>query len=218
MTTPTTESVTEKVVASLDWLTTHGFRYYRTHQHFRKTNPNGFSYIHLNSVTHNRSAYHLAFYLGVQITEVEKTILKIRGESRKLSHYDRTIWNYTVNIGPESSNWKYPIPGTWTGFSLEDFESSAPEISRFVRDLALPYVTENSDPTVLRQRMIDEPRQVTHHYPYRSILAIDALYGTDAQLSEDIALLDARYAKFGPLPRKEFDEFIEAIQKFRNKN
>ncbi|MBP7371287.1 MAG: hypothetical protein KA923_00500, partial [Opitutaceae bacterium] len=209
--------VTERIAASLGWLSEHGFRYFKSLQHYRKSNPNGFSYIHLNTVTHNRTAYHLAFYLGVQITEVEKAILEIRGESRKLTHYDRTIWNYTVNIGPESSNWKYPTAGTWTGLAPEDFESAAPEISKFISELGLPYVTENAEPRELRRRLIEEPRHATHLFPYRSILAIDALYGTEAQLSEDIALLDQRYAKYAPNPRKDFDQFVEAVREYKKK-
>ena len=214
----TTESLTEEAVASLGWLSQHGFKYFKSFQHFRKTNENGFSYIQLNAVTHNRNAYHLAFYIGVQITEVEKVILDIRGESRKISHYDRTIWNYTVNIGPESQNWRFQIPGTWTGYSSVDFVTLFPEISRFITDLGLPFVTENSDPAKLRKLLIDEPRHSTHGYPYRSILAIDHLFGTDQQLKEDIALLDRRYAGYGPYPRREFDEFVAQILEYKKKN
>jgi hypothetical protein len=214
----TTESLTEEAAASLGWLSQHGFKYFKSFQHFRKNNENGFSYIHLNAVTHNRSAYHLAFYIGVQITEVEKAILRIRGESRKVSHHDRTIWNYTVNIGPESHHWKFPIPGTWTGYSSEDFTAVAPEISRFIAELGLPFVAENSAPEKLRNLLIDKPGHATNIYPYRSILGIDHLFGTDQQLKEDIALLDRRYAGFGPHPRREFDEFVAQILKYRNEN
>jgi hypothetical protein len=218
MSTLTTESLTEEAAASLGWLSQHGFKYFKSFQHFRKTNENGFSYIHLNAVTHNRSAYHLAFYLGVQITAVEKAILDIRCESRKISHHDRTIWNYTVNIGPESHGWRYPISGTWTGYSSDDFKSAAPEMSRFVSDLGLPFVTENSDPAKLRTLLIEKPGHATHIYPYRSILAVDHLFGTDQQLKDDIALLDRRYAGFGPYPRKEFDEFVAKTLEYRKKN
>jgi hypothetical protein len=211
----TTESLTEEVAASLSWLSKHGFKYFKSFQHFRKTNDNGHSYIQLNAITHNRNAYYLAFYIGVQITEVEKAILDIRGESRKISHYDRTIWNYTVNIGPKSPHWSFPISGTWTGCSRDDFVSATPEISRFISELALPFVTENSDPAKLRNLLVYNPGYATHIYPYRSILAIDHLFGTEQQLQEDIALLDRRYAGYGAQPRQEFDEFVAKTLEYK---
>src|SRR5678815_3961879 len=97
--TLTTESLSAAAAESLSWLSDHGFRYFKSYGHFRRKNKNGFSYVTINSVTHNRIAYHLAFYLGVQVTEVEAWILRLMGESRQVSHHDRTIWNYTVNIG-----------------------------------------------------------------------------------------------------------------------
>jgi hypothetical protein len=208
----TTESLSAAATASLSWLTEHGFRYFKSYDHFRRKNNNGFSYITINSVTHNRIAYQLAFYLGVQITEVESWVLKLMGETRKVSHSDRTIWNYTVNIGPTSPHWQFPIRGTWTLEALEEFHGVSPEISEFVRKLALPFVDEHQDPLALRRTLVETPGHATNIWPYRQILAIDSLYGPPEQTQADINLLVRRYERYAPGPRKEFDRFVSAIR------
>jgi hypothetical protein len=209
----TTESLSNATAESLGLLSDYGFRYFRSYGHFRRKNKNGFSYIAINSVTHNRGAYHLTFYPGVQITEVEAWLLNLLGDARAVNHHDRTIWNYTVNIGPTSPNWRHPIRGTWTLTTLEEFNDRSAEISEFVRDLALPFVDEHQDPVALRRTMIETPGRATNIWPYRPILAIDCLYGSPEQTEADIALLDKRYERYAPQPRKEFDHFVSVIRK-----
>ena len=214
--TLSTETLSAAAADSLSWLSDHGFRYFKSHGHFRRKNRNGFSYIHINSVTHNRAAYHLAFYLGVQITEVESWVLRLMGDTRKVSHCDRTIWNYTANIGPASHHWQFPIPGTWTLDTLQEFPGLASEISDFVRDVALPFVEEHQEPLAVRRTMLETPGHATNIWPYRPILAIDCLYSLPEQTEADIALLDRRYERYAPRPRQEFEEFVSAIRKARN--
>jgi hypothetical protein len=212
----TTQSLSAAAVQSLSWLTEHGFRYYKSYDHFRRKHKNGFSYITINSVTHNRAAYHLAFYLGVQITEVEDWVLKLVGQTRAVSHHDRTIWNYTVNIGPSSPHWQFPIRGTWTLTALEEFDGISPEVCTFVRDLALPFLDENQDALALRRTLLESPGHATNIWPYRQILAIDCLYGSRGQTEADIAHLEKRYERYAPMPRKEFEEFVSAVRKGAN--
>lgn len=209
----TTQNFSAAAVDSLAWLSEHGFRYFKSYRHFRRKNDNGFSYIALDCVTHGQGAYHLAFYVGVQITEVESWILRLRGETRALNHYDRSIWNYTVNIGPTSSNWQFPIRGSWTLTSLAQFSGLAPEINAFVLDVALPYVNEHRDPLAIRRTLLETPGRATNIHPYRPLLAIDCLYGSPEQTAADRALLDQRYAQFAPRPRQEFDEFAATVRK-----
>src|SRR5206468_8095946 len=85
------------------------------------------------------------------------------------------------------------IRGTWTLNALKEFHSLATEISGFVRNLALPLVDVHQDPLALRRTLIDTPGHDTSIWPYRSILAIDCLYGSPEQTEADIALLDRRY-------------------------
>jgi hypothetical protein len=212
--TLTTESLSAAAAESLSWLSDHGFRYLKSYHHFRRKNTNGFSYITIDSVTHNRIAYHLAFFLGVQITEVESWVLSLMRETRKVSHYDRTILNYTFNIGPSSPHWQFRIRGDWTLGALEEFSEHSPQISRFVRELALPFVLEHQDPGVLRRTLIETPGHATNSlWPYRQILAIDCLYGSPEQTHSDIALLERRYQRYAPERRQEFDQFVSAVRK-----
>jgi hypothetical protein len=138
------------------------------------------------------------------------------GDTRKVSHHDQTIWNYTVNIGPTSPHWQFPIRGTWTLGTLEEFDGVSMEISRFVQELALPFLDEHQDPLALRRTLVETPGHATNIWPYRQILAIDRLYGSLAQTESDIALLDRRYARYAQKPRQEFDEFVSAIRKTTN--
>ena len=211
--TLTTEGLSTVTADELEWLTKHGYRFFRSHGHFRRKNQNGFSYIAINSVTHSRSAYYLAFYVGVQITEVESWLLRLMGNPRPISHDDRTIWNYTANIGPTSSTWRHPVPGTWTLTTLEGLKRLSGEISEFIREIALPFADAHQDPEILRRTMIETPGRATNIWPYRSILAIDRLYGSPAQTEEDIAILEKRYERYAPKPRQEFEHFVSAVRK-----
>jgi hypothetical protein len=212
----TTQNLSAVTAESLAWLDEYGFRYFKSYEHFRRKNKNGFSSIAINSVTHNRVAYHLAFYLGVQITEVEAWILKLMGQTRETNHYDRTIWNYTVNIGQTSPHWQFPIRGTWTLESMEEFAGITNEVSQFIKELAIPFVDQHQDPLALRRTLIENSGHATNPWPYRQILAIDCLYGSSEQIQTDIALLDKRYERYAPRPRQEFDEFVLAVRKAKN--
>jgi hypothetical protein len=180
---------------------------------FPSEDDNGFSYITINTVTHDRTNYHLAFNIGVQITEVETWVLRLLGQTRDVTHYDRSIWNYTVNIGPTSPHWQFPIRGSWTITSLAEFPRFVAEVSGFVKDLALPFVDEHRDPSAIRRTLIDSPGHATNIWPYRPLLAIDCLYGSLEQTEADLGLLEQRYACLAPRPRKEFDEFVAALRK-----
>lgn len=208
----TTKNLTDATAASLAWLGDHGFKYFKSYNHFRRKNNNGYSYVHINSVTHNRIAYHLTFYLGVQITDVETCILELMGDTRKIDHYDRTIWNYTVNIGPSSPHWSYPIQGRWTLGSLDEFDSLMVEVNAFVRDLGVPFVTEHQDTVSIRRTLMESPGHAANIRPYRPILAIGYLNGSATQLEADIAILDKRYERYAARPRKEYDDFVARVR------
>jgi hypothetical protein len=215
-TTLTTKNLSTATAESLTWLTEQGFRYFKSFDHFRRKNENGFSYISINSVTHDRVNYHLAFYIGVQITEVENWIHNLMGETRETNHYDRTIWNYTVNIGPTSPHWQYPTRGTWTLHTLDDFGDISSEVSRFVKELAIPFVDQHQDALAIRRTLIENPGHATNIWPYRQILAIDSIYASPEQIQSDFALLDKRYEQYAPQPRQEFDKFVLAVQSAKN--
>jgi hypothetical protein len=134
------------------------------------------------------------------------------GDNRRITHYDRTIWNYTVNIGPSSPHWPSPKPGQWALNSVDEFEDLRTEMSTFVRDIGLPFVTEHQDMATIRQTLLESPGHATNIWPYRSILAIDCLTATTTQLKADIAILDKWYEQSGSGPKKEYDDFIIRVR------
>src|SRR5678815_407891 len=208
----TTENLSIAASEALSWLTDHGFRYFKSFDHFRRKNDNGVAYSTINAVTHNRQNYHLAFYLGVRITEIEAWLHQIQGLSPKIGHYDRSIWNYTVNIGPGSPHWNSPICGTWTLRDLSEFSIVSSEVCDFIRDLALPFVTAHGDPITLRGTLVDQPGHAQNLYPYQQILAIDHLYGSFEQSEADIAMLAERYRRYAAEPRAQFHEFVRLFR------
>ena len=120
----TTQTLTDWTADTLGFLTESGFRYFRSYTHFRRKDPHGFSYITVNATTHNRASYNLAFYFGTRIEALEHRIRQILGGDSKLDHWCRSITNYTVNIGPSSPHWSYPVRGKWSYGAYADLESS----------------------------------------------------------------------------------------------
>ena len=203
----TTKWLSNRASETLRFLSDHGFRYYRSFEHFRRSDSEGLSYITINPVTHNRVFYHLAFYLAVRNDPIESTIKQIVGAPTKLNHYDRSVWNYTVNIGPTSPHWNYPIPGTWSFQTERDFDSSEREIVRFVTGLALPFLSENLSKAAIRRTLLKLPGHAQNLKPYQQIFAVDILSSDVSSFEADYSLLTARYKKFHRPFQDEFCEF-----------
>lgn len=207
----TTEALTQAAREIVARQLPESFRYYKSFAHFRHPFPGGCSYITINAVTHDRSFYHLAFYLAVRHDAVESLIRTIRGRDTKLDHYSRSIWCYTVNIGPTSPHWYYPIPGWWTFQQDADFEAASADVATFINDLALPYVNKHQDPRAIRQTLLEEPGHAQNMAPYEQVLAIDRLFGEEERADADLTLLDRRTAQWHEQSLKEFRAFRDAF-------
>jgi hypothetical protein len=210
----TTKALTERCSDALAFLTGDGFRYFSSFEHFRRDDPHGHSYITINSVTHNRLDYHLAFYIGVRIDTLESTIKQILGQPTKLTHYDRSITNYTVNIGPNSHGWRYPIPGTWTFREARDIDSQLSEVSIFIRELALPFLDRNTTSATVRQTLLGFPRHTQNLKPFQQILTADILADDASQMEADYSLLTERHAQWHPPLKAEFNQFYLHAKSF----
>ena len=70
------------------------------------------------------------------------------------------------------------------------------------------------DPLAIRRTLIETPGHATNIWPYRTLLAIDCLYGSPERTAIDISLLEQRYAGYAPHPRKEFDDFVASVRKW----
>jgi hypothetical protein len=211
----TTKVITERVSDALTFLTGDGFRYFRSFEHFRRDDPQGHSYVAINSVTHNRLDYHLAFNIGVRIDVLESTIRQILRQPAKLTHYDRSITNYTVNIGPNSHGWPYPIAGTWTFREERDIDCQLSEVSTFIRELVLPFLDRNTTSAAVRETLLAFPRHTQNLKPFQQILAADILADDASQLEADYSLLSERHHKWHPALKAEFNEFYLHAKSFQ---
>lgn len=207
-----TKPLTEAVAGELAWLGDSGFRYLRSTQQFRRDDSGGCSYITLNTVTHNRVDYHVAFYLGVRNDALESIIRRIRGDSSGVTHDDRSIHHYSVNTGPTNHGWRQPLIGTWTLRDLSEFSSIAAPMQAYVRGVALPFLDQNQSPESIRSYLMDFPGHSQSRFPWRQILGADVLAGDQSRLDEDFEALSSRYARFIPELRSDFESFYHAAR------
>ena len=208
----TTDRLRESAATELSWLADLGFKYLRTKAQFRRKDAGGLTYITVDAVTHNRTDYHLAFFLGVRVDALESVVLSLVNESRALNHNDRSIHSYTVNTGPTSGNWKQPHVGTWTFRDIYEFTSSCPLIRTFVTEVALPLLDRNLTPEGVRLTLLEHPRQTQNFHPWRQIFAADCLFGDGHRLAADYSHLDARYARYVPHLRTDFESCYHAAK------
>ena len=207
-----TKALTDAVAAELDWLSDSGFRYLRSVHQFRRDDSHGYSYITLNSVTHNRVDYHVAFYLGVRCDVLETLIRQIRGDSSDLTHDDRSILHYSVNTGPTNHGWRQPLIGTWTLRDSSELTSIAETIQAYMRHVALPFLEHNKTPEDIRSYLMDFPGHTQNQFPWRQILGADVLAGDQVRLEADFEALSTRYAKFVSHLRSDFETFYHAAR------
>jgi len=203
----TTALVRNSTKELLAFLKDDGFAYLSTANQFRKKHHSGYSYINLDVVTHDRRTYELAFYLAVQVTDVETKRKELTGSSGKPGLFDRTIWCYTVNIGPGSPHWDYPIRGNWRFTAEKGLLDSKVQIESFTRDLSLPYISRHVDPDEIRKTLLTQKGHAQNLYPFQEILTIDLLYYGGEQLRADVDRLRTIYSSMAPRFRSAFEDF-----------
>ena len=209
----TCDFVRSTVRDQLAFLEVDGFRFYSTYHHLRRAHDGGCSYITIHVVAHSPGSASLAFYLAVQLSDVERKKKMLRGSAEKIGHYDRTIWCYTVNFGPGSPHWDFPIPGMW-GFSQEEeVWSASTEIQAFTRQLSLPYISRHADPSEIRRTLLEERGHAQNPWPYEDILTIDLLHFGPQKVREDVGRLRESYASMHPDFRSRFENFVSIIKK-----
>jgi hypothetical protein len=202
-----TDSITTRIADALGFLTEHGFRYFKSYQHFRRKDASGFSYVTINVTTSNRASYSLAFYVGTRVDPLETAIRQLRGDTNKLDHYSRSVSNYTVNVGPRSCNWDHPVWGNWSLQSDGDIDSAIPEASTFIRDTMLPFANDNTTAENVRKTLLDAPGKTINLMPHHQILAADVLNSDLQRLDADYAFLDQRHEKWIERLRLDLEQF-----------
>lgn len=183
------------------------WRYFKTFYHFRQPFDGGVSYLAIDAGTHGRGTYYLAFHVGVRHDRLEVSIRQLLGQEPRLSHYDRSIRCYTVNVGPKPSGAVFPIWGSWSFATTSDAEAAAGDIRTFTSGFTIPYVRRHEDLATVRRTLVDEPWLAQNLEPYRQILMVDRLAGDEQQARRDLELLSERYAAYRGRPLQEWEDF-----------
>jgi hypothetical protein len=204
----TTKGLTEATRAIVQPLLPQSFRYLRSKSEFCAPFNGGMSLIAIRATSPRRGVCSLAFNLAVSHHGIERCIREILGEEPS-SEYGHSIWCYTVNIGPLSPHWTHRIPGSWLFADPAEVTAAEPQIREFLSEIALPYVLEHQDPVAIRRTLLEQPGHAQSLAPYRQILAVDRQLGLQTQATEDLATLEACYARFFEGYRREFQAFRE---------
>jgi hypothetical protein len=201
----TTRALEERTRAELDRLLPATYRYFKSYHHFREGFEDGVAYLTINTVTHGRGVYNLAFYLGTRVDSLQDRVSAVLGEPRRMSHDSRSISCYSVNIGPQSPHWPFPFWAHWSLERMSDFESHVEELQRFIVELALPFLEEHRTAEAVRKTLLDHPGHSINLEPYKQILVASAMNGDRDRLIHDIRQLEARYAGHVATYRQEFE-------------
>ena len=210
----TTRALEERVKAELDKLLPASYRYFKSHHHFREEFQGGVAYLTINAVTPRSGVYSLAFYLGTRVDSLQERISGVLGKPWRASHEERSIDCYSVNIGPMSKHWPFPIWANWSLVQLSDFESHVEEIKRFIMELALPFLTEHRTAEAIRKTLLHSPGHALSFAPYRAILVASVIKGDRDRLMEDIKALEERYASHVMSSRQEFEQFRDKVLRY----
>lgn len=210
----TTKTLEERTKSELDRLLPPTYRYLKSHHHFREQFDDGVAYLTLDTTTPRRGVYTLAFYLGTRVDSLQERISTVLGEPRRPSHDERSIDCYSVNIGPMSKHWPFPIWANWSLIQPSDFESHVEEIKRFIMELALPFLAEHRTPEAIRKTLLEHPGHAIGLATYRPILVASVIKGDRDRLTEDIKRLEQRYAGHVPRFREEFERFRDKVLRY----
>jgi hypothetical protein len=194
----------------LSFLGPLGFQALPRTTRFEKGTTNGHSSIAAN-LSYRSGTYYLAFYLGVGIAAVEDKRREIAKYEAKSALRSWTIWAYTMNFGPGSPHYDFPIRGRWEFETESELSSAAREIEKFTRELSLPYLEEYADPLEIRSALLGGSGRAHNTSPYEEILTIDLLYLGREALRTDVDLLRERYKSMFPPFKAGFEEFATAI-------
>jgi hypothetical protein len=195
--------------AELAQLLGPNYRHYKSYRHFRASFEGGTEYLEIVVATHGR-CQHLAFRFGTRVDALQQCVSKAMNETEPNVHHVSSISSYSVNIGPTSPHWPYPIRGAWWIESELDFDRALRQIRAFVFDLILPFLATHHTSEAIRETLLERPGRSTIHRPYVQILAASLLAGNYPRFLSDIDQLESQYIAFRP---GYLSDFIKARDK-----
>ena len=155
------------LVASLSPL---GFKYLKSRRAFHRTTKYGSDVIDLLS-----SRFHLYFGFGVRHEAVQNLLCEWGSRSDGTMS---TVCQNGLNVHPNRPI-SYGGPTFWEFSPNFDLTKVAPEASRFVDEVVLPWLEKFGDPIKLRQASANDDGWIICHQPWEVVVALDILTGKD---------------------------------------
>jgi len=149
------------------------FRYTRSRTQLRRKGTDFSDDVIISVTTRSGTGYTLAFYTGVAHSETEKLVADL--EKRKVTPYDRTVFQYSVNqtsfqqLGFEGNTW-------WSGLPQKtDLSEIEAEIHGFIDECALSYFDHFHDMSRMRHSLVTRDGLSLNLNPFKQVLAMDAV-------------------------------------------
>lgn len=164
-----------------------GFRYTRSRTQFRCIDKPLVDDIFIDVTYRTGGSYTIAFYVGVQHTDVESAIADL--ENRKITPYDRTIFQYSPNVNKQNV---IPFADTcwWYGLPRDiPLSRIGPEIRHFFTSFVFPYHARFHDLLAIRESLELRDGLSLNHTPFKQVLAIDALLSDWEHVSQYLTRL-----------------------------
>jgi hypothetical protein len=186
------------------------FKYAKSRAEFKRTQGDIADALLIDVNTRDGASYALAFRIGVVHTAVEKLVAEIEG--RKTSPYDRTIAQYSPNVGKQNV---LPFNGKvwWWGISPEtDFSDIFDEILSFVRDFGDSYFERFHDLLIARDSLETRDGLSLNAFPFKQVLAIDAMLADRAHIEHYLPLLQTEVDGGYHHDHHQFNAYYEALR------
>lgn len=188
------------------------WKYYKSYRHFRKKEGFGYSYIILDTGTHDNASYYFSYRAWLRHDNIEKKELELTAPQKRIDHYSRTISLYGMNIGPNSQYWKSPIPGRWSFFEESDFEHHNTNIVNFLTTVVLPFISENKDLENIKQTFLITPEKTADFKPWRKVLLIEDLKGSHTSLNDTYLTLKEIFKIRQKSDQLDLDQIYEQLK------
>lgn len=164
-----------------------GFRYTRSRTQLRKTGKPFSDDLSIDVTSRSGASYAIAFYVGVVHADVEKFVANMEG--RPVSPYDRTIFQYSVNVGKQKVL-PFGGPVWWWGLPQDGaLEKIGAEIRQFVTGFAFAYHFHFHELETIRDSLVNRDGLALNMHPFKHVLAIDALLSDDDHVASYLRLL-----------------------------
>jgi hypothetical protein len=189
-----------------------GFRYYKSHHQFRRSEWGVVDDIVID-VTSRRGGgapYRLSFIFGVQHRDVERIVAKAKGT--KVTPWDRTILQNSYNIAPKR-DMRFDGETVWSDIhDVSDLGKIKHSICTFLSQFVLSYHNRFHNIDELRERLAADDGWVLNQTPYEQVLAIDALRDDSVRAEQYLEWLQARVDGRCNFDKKRFNEFYIALR------